>query len=331
LPAGLLAILVLVWPGNYGGALVERIRCRAAALAIALGAASVVVLAAYRVPSHSWYWPIGLKLVRKMVAGGYPSFLLGEYGRGWLHYFLVATLVKIPLLPLGAALAGGVIALRCRRAVPPALPLVLLPAVGLFAAASLSRYDLGFRHVLPIVPAFSLLAGFAISRLRPFLRAAAVFASVVYMLTLGDGIPYGNELARLGGGIDRILSDSNVDWGEDVPLLAEWRAAHREGAWAAAVVSPLPLSASGLDAIELPGTTPHAPAGRRPLPPDLRWVAISTMDLQGTLFPDHDRYALFRSRKPAAVVGETIRVFDLSGDPEGRRRLDEIRERTAAL
>lgn len=328
-PAGLLAILVLVWPGNDGGTFLERINSRAAALAIAIGAASVLVLAAYRVPSHSWYWPIGLKLMRRLVAGGYPSFLLGEYGRGWLHYFLVATLVKVPLPALGAALAGGVIALRRGRALPPALPLVVLPAVGLFAVASLSRYDLGIRHVLPIVPALSLLAGFAILTLRPFLRVTAVLTTVVYMLSLGDGIPYGNGLAHLAGGIDRVLSNSNVDWGEDVPLLAKWREAHREGTWAAAVVSPLPLSASGLDAIELPGTTPHAPPGQGPLPADLRWVAISTMDLQGTLFPDHDRYALFQSRKPAAMVGETIRVFDLSGDPDARRRLDEIRERTA--
>jgi hypothetical protein len=330
LPVGILAILVPVWPGTDGGTSVERMKRRAKALAVALGVAGILVLAAYRVPSHAWYWPIGLKLTHRLVAGGYPSFLLGEYGRGWLHYFLVATLVKVPLPTLGTALAGVVIALRRWRRVSPALPLIVLPAAGLFAAASLSRYDLGIRHVLVVIPALSLLGGLAIATLRPTLRAAAVLATVAYLLTLGDGIPYGNQLARLAGGLDRVLSDSNVDWGEDVPLLARWRAAHREGEWAAAVVSPLPLSAWGLDAIELPGTTPHAPPGQGSLPPDLRWVAISTMDLQGTLFVDHDRYALFRSRTPAATVGETIRVFDLAGDPEARRHLDEIRERTIA-
>lgn len=329
LPAGVLVLAAALVPGTEGdGApLRERLRARAGPLATALGIALLLLLAAFRFPAVPWFYPVGLRLTRKLVEGGYPSFLLGEYGRGWLSYFVVAVLVKVPVPTLLAAGAGAVALVRAgRRALAPAFALLALPVAALFATASATRFDIGIRHVLPVVPALALAAAGAILPWHGRVRAFTIAALVALLApSLQGGVAFGNALARLAGGIDAVLSDSNVDWGEDVPRLVEWRRANPEGTLAAALFAPLPLPWYGLDAIELPGTTVHAPRRRDPLPADLRWFAISVLDLQGTMLRDHDRYALFRTRRPVAAPGGTIRVFDVSADPEARAALEEIR------
>jgi hypothetical protein len=313
----------LVWRGGRGEDVSSR-RARLPALAVALLVASCLVLVAYRVPSLPFFYPIGLRVLRRFLGRPYPQFLLGEYGSGWLHYFLVTLLVKTPLALLAGAGLGAAALARARALAQPALALAVLPGAALLVLASLSRYGIGVRHVLPVLPALAVVAAAAVRWAGPRVRVLATLAALALGAVPRDGIAYGNLLARAAGGLQNVVSDSSVDWGEDVPLLVDWRQRNPEGSLAAAVVCPVPFTYLGLAAIPLPGTTTQP--GPRPasLPDDLRFVAISTMDLHGTLLPDHDRYALFRRRAPVAVLGGTIRVYDVASDLEARRRLTEI-------
>jgi len=164
----------------------------------------------------------GLQLINDQ--GEFPGYLFGRWSReGWKGYYLVALLFKTPLPFLLACLAAPFAAVRDRRS-PAAERSVWLPLLFLLLVFSLlSRVDYGIRYVLPVLP----LAAVYASRLVPWataaagrrgrlLRGAGIALLAVYplsvLLATPDTIDYFNLLARGRG--DRILLDSNLDWGQ---------------------------------------------------------------------------------------------------------------------
>lgn len=165
------------------------------------------------------------------IPGARPNYFFGEIsGTGYTLYFPVALGIKFTTAAvLGSAaafLAAGLGLFRgarlrrllCARA---ALPAALGGAY--LAAACASNLNIGVRHALPAVP-FLLVAAAGSGRTllarRP--RAfRAVLAGVVLLaagesaLRLGREISFGNLLCGGPAGIPAILSDSNVDWGQE--------------------------------------------------------------------------------------------------------------------
>ena len=96
-------------------------------------------------------------------------------------------------------------------------------------ASLLTPLNIGYRHILPLYPAAFIAAGAGIWRLARhsrcgmsllFILLAAQVATVVRIHP--DYLAYFNPLA--GGPREgyRHLTDSNVDWGQDLPALADW-------------------------------------------------------------------------------------------------------------
>jgi 4-amino-4-deoxy-L-arabinose transferase-like glycosyltransferase len=147
--------------------------------------------------------------------GEYPEYLFGRWSReGSPAYYLVVILFKTPL-PLLAALLMAPFARREAKG----QSFLWLPALVLLAFFSTSKVHYGIRYVLPIFPLLFIYA----SRLVPWLRtrrralqAAAVALLLAYpisaIVSTPDTISYFNVLA--GGHGDRILLDSNIDWGQ---------------------------------------------------------------------------------------------------------------------
>ena len=155
--------------------------------------------------------------------GEFPNYLFGRWSReGTPVYFLVAFLFKTPLILVAALLAAPF--LRIRR--PLGEFFVWLPLIILFASFSLFslKVNYGIRHILPTFPLVFIFA----SRWAPFLegpffegkrkalRTAAAVALCLYpvsaLLATPDTLSYFNVLA--GKQPDRILLDSNLDWGQ---------------------------------------------------------------------------------------------------------------------
>lgn len=147
--------------------------------------------------------------------GEYPEYLFGRWSReGSPAYYLVVILFKTPL-PLLAALLLAPFA----RSKAPGQSFLWLPALVLLAFFSTSKVHYGIRYVLAIFPLLFIWT----SRLVPWLRTrgrALQIAGVILLLTYPlsalvstpDTISYFNLLA--GGQGDRILLDSNIDWGQ---------------------------------------------------------------------------------------------------------------------
>lgn len=249
------------------------------------------------------------------------SFLFGRRSdRGFPGYYLATIALKTPLPAL--ALIGAALVLAWRRRIPDAA-FLLIPAGIWLAAASLSRYNIGHRHLLPMYPfLFVLCGGLARpwSRLaeRTRLRTAAVVLALIAaapFTAYPHALSYINEL---GGGPRRgwrLLADSNVDWGQDLAELAS--ALKRRG-----VAEPVGLCYfgtadpryHGIAHVNLPGGVWFEPqsdfsAARRP-----GWLAISANGLNG-VFQDpalRDAWADFlRDATLVERVGYSIFLYHL--------------------
>jgi 4-amino-4-deoxy-L-arabinose transferase-like glycosyltransferase len=161
-------------------------------------------------------------LVDMQVFGSHmSSFLFGKARPGpALPYFPMAFLMKstLPVLLLVAALPF----LRFRRGRPWREILFLaIPAVVFMGMSLLAAQNIGVRHILPVFPFVLLLAALAASTLAQHSRAGAYAVAALLLLhvvssvrTFPNYIAYGNEAIGGSSRTYRVLSDSNVDWGQ---------------------------------------------------------------------------------------------------------------------
>jgi 4-amino-4-deoxy-L-arabinose transferase-like glycosyltransferase len=234
---------------------------------------------------------------------GHAGFLLGETRtNGWWSYFPIALAVKTPLPFLVLFLFGAVrLALRGFGArVRDGMQHVVIP-IALLISVMPASMNIGVRHVLVVYPSMAIVAAFGAMELWRFSnrtvgRAAfvAVLAwhFVVTAVAHPDYLAWFNELA--GAHPERILGDSNLDWGQDVLRLAEVAREERIDSMAILLFGP-----AGFDR-PLP---PH-----QELPPGIPtqgWVAVSETPLQ---FAPPGDYAWLTNR-PFRRVGKTIRLY----------------------
>ncbi|MBL9214675.1 MAG: glycosyltransferase family 39 protein [Opitutaceae bacterium] len=179
------------------------------------------------------------------------AFLDGEYSiYGWVSFFPKAFLYKTPLSLLAAvAASAGIVALRLRTSARPdrhagllrAAPLLVLFAV-YWAFSLASHLNIGHRHILPTYPVLYVFCGAlgwwaAQACTGPRSRAVPGVVSVVALLGLHaltaariypHYLAYFNPLAGGPAQGYRHLVDSSLDWGQDLPGLQRWLAAHRQ-------------------------------------------------------------------------------------------------------
>ncbi len=169
-----------------------------------------------------------LQLINEV--GEYPNYLFGRWSRqGFKAYYLITLLYKSPLLLLLAFLLAPFARARNVRG----QLFLWLPALALFLAFSfLTRVDYGIRYVLPVLPLACIYAGrlaLWLSTRGRTLRVAGLACLAIYPLSVlratPDTLDYFNVLA--GGQGDRILLDSNLDWGQGLKRLKRYM--DREG------------------------------------------------------------------------------------------------------
>ena len=278
------------------------------------------------------YYLIGASTIFFHNAGGHGAGLLGTYSaRGWWYYFPVAFALKTTLpfllLTLGA-LGWALWRLVARREVRL---LALLGPFALYTALSMSsRINIGIRHLLPAFPFLFILGGAALDRLLRLRhtggRVPGAVGEVVVVLALcwmaiEAARAYPHYLAYMNGLTWQhprwyYLSDSNIEWGEDVPELARYLHAHGEtsvrgavaGAWSTLKYYDIEF----LDALAPPAAQV----------PETRYIAIGASFLNGSTVRgaggDGDRpleqqrrnfFAEYRARAPEAVFGQSIYLY----------------------
>lgn len=295
------------------------------------GAALGLWLGCFPVPPREWL-TTGLAVSREL-ASGHITYLLGNItSNGSWHYFPLAILLKTPLPALLLGLAGfygfdprGSELDRTR------LLYLALPAAAWLLLGIASNTQVGIRHILPFYPLLCVWGGLAAGALWETGRPAARGALCLLYAWLAAGtlaafpgyISYFNEAAGGARGGHRYLLDSNLDWGQGLKELGAYIKEEGAGhiylsyfgcadphAYGIKYAPVLMTSCSKLAGDGLP------PAGQ-----GKKLLAISVTNRLGVYYTPHTLFNWLDSREPVRVIGDSIWVYDLTGDGEALKLL----------
>ena len=269
------------------------------------------------------FWS-GVERIALLSGGGRAAFLLGQFSdEGFWYYFPVLFLVKTPLLTLGAGLSTAVVLLAQPTTRRRAL-FLLIPILTYFAISLTSALNIGYRHLLPILPFLYLLiaggAAWLSTRLtQPRLRQLAlpILLALFILPALSIHPHYLSYFNALAGGPangHNIAIDSNIDWGQDLLRLQDWLAQEQitepiKLAWFGSadpahyglVYEPLPGLPRHFD---LWWNVPFDPANPAP-----GIYVISVSNLWELPLVEKTTFAWFRAREPDARVGYSLIVY----------------------
>ena len=166
--------------------------------------------------------------------GEFPSYFLGKWYEGIdKRYFLVAWLVKMPIpiqiLFLLAVFSGLRLKSSRRKFSPEEILILCIMAWIFFIFSFKNALQIGFRYLLPILP----MGYFMIGRLgrnwegysQRFKLAILVlfsWALVENLMIYPHYLSYFNEFTAGPRYGHKVLLDSNLDWGQDLPSLAKF-------------------------------------------------------------------------------------------------------------
>jgi hypothetical protein len=236
--AAALALVLYAVAGRLPASeLARAAKDRLPSFGIALATGFAIVWAAYRfsigkvdfapfpLPAPDFY--NGIREVIQHNSQGHLSYLFGNLSRtGFPGYYFVVLAVKTPIAFL--VLTGAAIVWLKREWKGSAA--WLLPAAyaaAIVGVALFSRINIGVRHILPVYTGLSILAAAALLRLAataagrkwvtPAVAILLGWLTLSSLLSHPDYLPYFNEFA--GGHPEKILADSDLDWGQDMKRL----------------------------------------------------------------------------------------------------------------
>lgn len=260
------------------------------------------------------------------------QYLNGEYSRsGWRSYYLWTFGLKstLPTLGLTAILAGlGVVTIVRRRKGPSSgptpsrtWPVLVVPPLLHLAACSASTIAIGHRYLLPIYPFLAMGAGYVTARFARRLLGKAAIAVVLAWHVVSSvavwphAIAYFNEMAGGPRNGYRYLSDSNLDWGQDLLFLRE-DASRRQAEGRevyADVFGTVRPGDLGMSLPPIPDDPGLLDRGR----PVTLYLSVNRWLLRSRAHPD-GLYPFLHGRAPDRFVGVSIAVFE-SGSPRSSR------------
>jgi hypothetical protein len=263
----------------------------------------------------------GLWQVHNHVDAGHAAYLLGRNSyRGWWYFFPVALAVKTPLGFLLLAAIGKLALFRERlRPFDWRWWAPLIGAAAILLVCLPATLNIGVRYMLPLYPLLAVLAGSGAVWLfrrralwgRGLAAILMLWTAVSSVAAHPDYLAYFNEAA--GSRPERILVDSDLDWGQDMNLLVKELRQRRVDFFHMAVLY------TGDDTrLDLP-----AWEALEPFQPVTGWVAVSFTKFKTygwvaarekgrteNAFAWLDRY------EPVARVGRSILLYDI---PAGAR------------
>ncbi len=249
-----------------------------------------------------------------------PAYLLGEIRKdGFWLYFPIAFLAKTPLptlLLIFIATLHWAFAKQRERAVV----FLLVPVVVFFAIAVWSHINIGIRHILPIYPFVFVWLGGVVSLLwKTNIRWAklgvcslAVWLLVSTIDAYPDYLAFFNEAAGGANNGHNILVDSNLDWGQDLKGLKIWMTQNNVEKIQLAYFGTANPNYYGIHADYLPGTLFIQAGDQRDKTRKASHIAISATYLMGYNLANPKTYAAFRPQQPAAIIGHSIWVYNLT-------------------
>lgn len=293
---------------------------------------------AHHVLPQAWLWGFLYTYATTILRN---SYLLGTVSyQGWWYYFPCAVLFKTPTATLLAAVGAiavlviSLIKLRGQsekiQSISWTIAAMLIPPGIYFLLAMQSSMNLGLRHVLPIYPYIFVGVGAALAWVidrwrRAGIAAASLLAVLVASETAAaypDYIAFFNTPSGGSAGGFNLLGDSNLDWGQDLKLLAEWQRRVPQGTLYLNYFGGADPEFYGVHARALPGGWMFSPKYPFPSSTDTCYVAVSATNLQGIFYDEEERrgYQVLLDFRPSVILGGSIYIYQFP-IPESMRKV----------
>lgn len=269
---------------------------------------------------------LGLEMVLYHSAGGHKAYLLGEVSNGWWYYYFVAFMIKTAIPLLALIIVSFIFWRRFEKREFLEAEFLLMPPLVFFATAMVGL-DLGIRYLLPVYPFLIVFASRTINLIdfksllqKPYLKAKSIYALIFILLIFWQVIgtlkihpyylSYFNEF--IGGPKNgyKYLTDSNLDWGQDLKRLAKWTKENN--------ISNIKIDYFGSGSIDYYfGDKAEQWWSGRGKPKG--YFAISTTfyasalgKIRGTNELLDSNYAWLKDYKPITTIGNSIFVFNIT-------------------
>ena len=249
----------------------------------------------------------GMGRVANHLKNGHPSFLLGQIktAGGWKSYFPIVVALKWPPVVLGLFLTAVLLAVLKRLQFPPDLLLMaLFPAV-YFLVSIFSKVDLGERHILLVYP-FALLCAAGLWQFARQRRAVLVLFVALIFVNTADALRYAPDYLSYftifvkPATSYKLLTDSNLDWGQGLLALRKYQAQHPNETIHLAYFGTMDPNLYGIRYV--------------PLAPDERvsgTVIVSATHLSGQLLDDPNGYHWLTQFPEKEILNHSLHVFEV--------------------
>jgi len=290
------------------------------------------------------YYLYGMDMVMNDVQNGRPAFLFGKVSQtGWWYYFPVAFVLKttIPFLLLTVSGVAWTMWKVIKRRWLDGLYLIV-PLLAYMALSMTSHLDIGVRHIMPVFPFFAVMGAYAVAAFlgieklkrwevpKIFLALLVVWIVVIGFTTFPYFTTYFSPIAGGSANGWRLLSDSNVETGQDVKELASFLKAHGENRVEGLFVGSGYIEYYGVENCEIPCSNDQdndsdetgdnddndsvneqqddSPNETRQQP---KYIAIGAWYLEEIDLTPEQRSVIepYRSLEPEAAIGNAIFVF----------------------
>ena len=274
----------------------------------------------YSLPIPAGEYVEGFRELVRHNRQGQRAFFLGQVSThgGWKQYYPVVILLKWPTIVLVLSLSGLAIALGRLGRKPQAPPdlwgsdlwgsdlwiMASFPALHLVMAL-FARFNLGERHVLPMYP-FAILFAAAVWEWVGHKRAVAAFLILLAALNAADTLRYApgylsyfTPFVRPAESF-RLLTDSNLDWGQGLLALKDYQRNHPD--------ERILLSYFGSVDPQLYGIQSDFFGGQRRLSGT---VVVSATNLSGQYLAEPEKYRWLLEQKPVKILDHSLYVFQV--------------------
>jgi hypothetical protein len=279
------------------------------------------------------------------------GYLLGHISTsGWWYYFFCVVLFKTPTATLitfvvSAAAMVFLIILKERAANESPRPVdwwtvicLSLPLAYYGYNALTTNMNAGIRHILPMYPFVFIAAGCAIgAMIARWKTAGGAIAAVLALGLFAENIAawpnylsFFNTPSNIGiahngypGGF-YLLGDSNLDWGQDLKLLAQWQKKHQMLDTFLSYFGTADPAFYGVHGKHVEGgwnfRTPENSANVNGN--EAAYFIVSASNVQGIYYTRPDlvkQYGLLRQFPPDEIIGTTLYVYKMPLDVSKRR------------
>lgn len=263
----------------------------------------------FSIPIPAGEYLDGLRNVAFHNHRGHQAFFLGRASAkgGWKLYYPTVMLLKWPTVVIALFFMLLLMAARRRIAVPRDLLIMTsFPAVySVFAV--LSHIDIGDRHILPIYPFVLLFVAGGCWQLVRRSRTVLVLVLLAVALNAADALRYAPDYLSYfalfvpPGQTYKLLTDSNLDWGQGLLALRRYQDEHPQEKIYLAYFGSVDPAAYGLRVEKLAEGQRVSGAT----------VVVSATQMTGQMLENYDAYHWVLRYPEKAMLNHSLHVFQI--------------------